>query len=714
MFKFRFWRVLHMQLVVNDLLLSKHDSNKLERIVWIDNENGWCYLININKPTFPYRLEANNIIQLLEIEEIEKVNKDPLCVLIQEADLTELELSKRDFAWRIIEYIYQPPDIFDIKSRSILIKSASDKFGVSRKTVRHYLKRFWARGMIKNALMPDYVKCGKKPVEERVYTKKTGRPTIYPSSFKRAVVNEEWKKIFRISIERHYFKLSKPSIKYAYQQMLKEYFSVQDKESAFKVLNMEKPVPSFDQFYYFYQKSYKPDYVIRKREGRRSFLQNHRAITGSATEDSTGIGMYACDGTIGDIYLVSSIDRTSVIGRPTIYLIVDIFSRCIVGLSVGIENMSGHSLRVALANTFENKREFCKRTLDMDINEEDWIAHYLPHSLLADRGSELISEELTSVVEDLNIKIQNTAPWRPELKGVCENYFNILQNNFLSPLLPGAVQKDFNKRGGKDYRKSAVLNLTEYTRILVRCIIYYNSHFLNDYPLTRRMIEEKIPPIPNEIFRWGLRKGTGQLRNASQNLIWNIYPKSKGLITAKGILFQGLYYTSSIAVKERWFSTARISGNWKIDIHFDPQNMSKIYIPLNRKDYEVCTLIDQYDMYHSAKIEEVIDLRRNKRQQEADYQEKELNSQIKLVQEIEEIVKKAKEETRIESINGHIHKNVKDIRGNRKEEQELLRKTKKLKDKIYVKESASSSLKQMKNIDLFRQKQKEGINYEDD
>lgn len=703
-----------MQLVVNDLLLSKHDSNKLERVVWIDNENGWCYLVNINKPTFPYRLEANDIIQLLEIGEIEKINEDPWYVLIQEAELTGSELNKRDFAWRIIEYVYQTPEVFETKRRSLLIKNASDRFGVSQKTVRHYLKRFWARGMIKNALLPDYVKCGKKPGEERVYTKKTGRPTVYPSSIKRAVVNDDWKRIFRISLERYYFQRSKPSMKYAYRQMLKEYFSVQDKESTFKVLNTEKPVPSFDQFYYFYQKSYKPDYVIRKREGRRSFLQNYRSITGSATEDSLGIGMYACDGTVGDIYLVSSIDRNRVIGRPIIYLTVDIFSRSIVGLSVGIENMSGHSLRVALANTLENKREFCKKTLDMDIGEEDWIAHYLPHSLLADRGSELISEELTSVVEDLNIKIQNTASYRPELKGVCENYFNILQNNFLSPLLPGAVQKDFNKRGGKDYRKSAVLNLTEYTQILVMCIIYYNSHFLNDYPLTRRMIEEKVPPIPNEIFNWGLRRGTGQLRTATQNLIRSIYPKSNGLITAKGILFQGLYYTSSTAVKERWFSTARISGNWKIDIHFDPQNMSKIYIPQNRKDYEVCSLIDQYAMYQSAKLEEVIDLRRDKRQQEADYQEKELNSQIKLAQEIEEIVKQAKEEAKIESIDGTIHKNVKDIRGNRKEEQDLLRKTKNPKNKIHAKECTPSSPKQVKNMDLFRQKQKEGLYDESD
>ncbi|MEH7114575.1 transposase family protein [Neobacillus niacini] len=705
-----------MQLVVNDLLAGKQEVDKTERVVWIDNENGWGYLVNINKPSFPYRLEINHIVQLLKTGELEKVTEDPWYLLVNEEDLTDAEIRKRDFAWNVIQDVYRVPEIFDPKRRSELIKQASIKFDISQKTIRSYLKQYWSRGIIsKNSLLPNYLNSGKKQAGERVYAKKTGRPPLHSSSIERTNVGEEWKTIFRIVLEKHYFKRSKPSLKYAYQQMIKDYFSINSKDSTSKMLNVDKPIPSLGQFYYFYRSHYKVDYVIRKREGKRTYLQNHRAITGSANEDSMGIGIFAVDGTVGDIYLVSSIDRTKVIGRPIIMLIIDIYSRLITGVGVGIESMSSNTLRISLANTFENKKEFCKRTLDMDIDEKDWMAHYLPHTLLADRGSELISDDLTDIVEDLNIKIQNTAPWRPELKGTCESYFQILQN-FLKPYLPGFVQKDFKKRGGQDYRKSAVLTLKEYFSILVECILYFNSRYMPDYPRSKGMIEESIPPIPNEIFKWGLAKGSGKLRTIPS--VVAVYPKSKALVTKKGILFKGIYYSCPTAVKEGWFSTARINGNWNIGIRYDPQIMNKIYIKKDRTDYEVCLLIEQYDLYRTASLEEVVELQRTNHQEEVDYEEKDLNASIKLAQKVEGIVKRAKEEAKLESMDGRISKNVKDIRQNRKEEQELLWFTdvRGKGKRSFQNEETYGPLndKQVKSLDIFRKKQKEGLDLEQD
>lgn len=704
-----------MQLVVNDLLQSKHDSDKLERVVWIDTQNQWCFLVNTNKPSFPYRLEVNDIKHQIENGELEKVHEDPWSINVTEDELLDTELKKRDRAWRIIESIYITPDIFLPKHRWKLIKSARDEFGVSEKTIYNYLKRFWSRGMTKNALLPDYYISSRYQVE-RQYTKKTGRPTIYSSSVKRSNVNKEWKKIFRVSLEKYYFIRSKPSLKYAYQQMLKEYFSIKNDETEYKVLNVDNPVPSFDQFYYWYRKWYKSDYAVHKREGRREFLQNHRAITGSATKDAMGIGMYAIDGTVGDIYLVSSLDRNKVIGRPLIYLTVDIFSRCIVSVYAGIENMSGDSLRLALANAFSNKKDFCRIKLDMDISEQDWPIHYLPHTLLSDRGSELISDELTSLVENLNIKIQNTGPYRPELKGVCERFFQTLQSH-IAPFLPGTVQKDHGQRAGQDYRKKAVLNLREYSQILVRCALYYNNgHYLSDYPLTKQMIEAGIPPIPIKLFEWGLRNGSGLLRSMTSNQIRsNVLPVSQATIDSKGISFKDLYYSCQTAVRERWFSTARTNGSWKIEVRYDPQDMSLIYLRKDRRNYEVCKLIEHYEMYQSARLEEIMDLKRNKRQQEADFQESEMNGQIKLAQEIEEIVTKAKEEAKIDA--GEGTKNIKDLRQNRKAEQELIRQKTATKSQMTNKEidsnTINSTTKKVKNIDLFRQKQKESLYHED-
>lgn len=691
--------MIEMQLAVN-MLLKSSESNSIERIVWLDDQ--YCYVVNVNEETFPYQLAMEEIIESLQNEAKVIVDHDPYATTVESDELTEAELSKREFAWAIIQAIYSVPAIFDSKLRAQLIKEVSEDFGVTKKTVRQYLKRFWARGMTKNSLLPDYTNCGKVVSREKSFDKKPGRPTVYDSAIKRAPVTEEWKKIFRGALEKHYFIQSKPSLKYAYQQMLKESFSKKEAHSGVKVLDLDNAIPSFDQFYYWYRKWYKVDYAVRKREGQREYLKNYRAIMGSATEDAKGIGVYAIDATIGDIYLVSTLDKNKVIGRPTIYLIVDIFSRAIVGVSVTLMNMSGESVRVALANCFDNKQTFCKRVLNMDIGKEDWPMHYIPHTILADRGSELISDSLTSLTENLNIKLSNIGPYRPELKGICESYFGILQQH-LAPFLPGAVQKDFNKRGGKDYRKLAVLNIQQYTQILVRCIIYYNHRYLKDYPLTQSMLEQHVLPIPVEIFKWGLSRGNGRLMQlSSEQIRSNVFPTANAMVTAKGICFNGLYYSSKQALKENWFSEARIKGSYQIAIQYDPQDMSCLYIRHDRRNYEVCHLVEHQSMYKNATLEEVRLLQSDRRQQYADFEQIELNHQIQLAQEIEAIVQQAKAED-----DSNLQKDIKGIRHNRKLEQELFTHSKS--EQNNQPPVAYITPIQKNKLSLFQAKQKEAL-----
>lgn len=691
--------MIEMQLAVN-MLLKSSESNSIERIVWLDDQ--YCYVVNVNEETFPYQLAMEEIIESLQNEAKVIVDHDPYATTVESDELTEAELSKREFAWAIIQAIYSVPAIFDSKLRAQLIKEVSEDFGVTKKTVRQYLKRYWARGMTKNSLLPDFMNCGKAMSQEKSFVKKPGRPIIYDSAIKRAPVTEEWKKIFRGALEKHYFIKTKPSLKYAYQQMLKESFSKKEAHSGVKVLDLDNAIPTFDQFYYWYRKWYKADYAVRKREGQREYLKNHRAIIGSATQDARGVGVYAIDSTIGDIYIVSTLDKNKVIGRPTIYLCTDLFSRAIVGVSVSLMNPSGESVRVALANCFDNKQAFCKRVLNMDIREEDWEMCYIPHTLLMDKGSELLSNDLTSLAERLNIRLSNVGAYRPELKGIAEGYFGILQQH-LAPFLPGAVQKDFNKRGGKDYRKLAVLNIQQYTQILVRCIIYYNHRYLKDYPLTKDMIEQSVLPIPAEIFKWGLSRGNGRLiQLSSEQIRSNVFPTGDATVTAKGIRFAGLYYSSKQALKENWFSQARIKGSYKIKIQYDPQDVSVIYIRHDRRNYEVCHLVEYQSMYKNATLEEVRLLQSERRQQHADFEQIELNHQIQLTQEIEAIVQQAKAED-----DSSLPKDIKGIRHNRKLEQELLINSKReLNDQPPV---ANITPIQKNKLSLFQAKQKEAL-----
>lgn len=54
--------------------------------------------------------------------------------------------------------------------------------------------------------------------------------------------------------------------------------------------------------------------------------------------------------TIGDVYLRSSIDPNWIIGRPIVYVIVDVFSTAVVGFYVCLTGPSWDTAQVAIFN----------------------------------------------------------------------------------------------------------------------------------------------------------------------------------------------------------------------------------------------------------------------------------------------------------------------------------------------------------------------------
>lgn len=76
------------------------------------------------------------------------------------------------------------------------------------------------------------------------------------------------------------------------------------------------------------------------------------------------------DSTRIDLYVVNGNNRSRVISkRPILYLVIDVFSRMVVGFYLGIENASWNSMRKALLNSMTSKVEFCK-LYDIEINEK--------------------------------------------------------------------------------------------------------------------------------------------------------------------------------------------------------------------------------------------------------------------------------------------------------------------------------------------------------
>ena len=361
------------------------------------------------------------------------------------------------------------------------------------------------------------------------------------------------------AIRTFYYSSKRLSLRAAYEMMLVEKFTKADG-------SLSADAPSWSGFqHYFYKHGYhkKPQKIIA-REGLSHYQRNYRQLHGSASDWRSQLGCYQMDATIADIYLVSRLDRSSVIGRPNIYLAVDTATQLIAGIYVGMEAGEG-AVMACLANAAENKVEFCAQ-YGIQIEPEQWPSRGVPDEIITDQGREFTGERMNEFCTRYGTELQVLPPFRPDRKGIVEKTFDLLQSRY-KPLLrgKGVIEPDAQERWATDYRTQAVLNLDEFTTIVVHCVIYLNSwRCLSDgkTPAQRWLQLEKklLEADPEEIYRIGLQRTTAKM-------------------TRRGIRFNNMYYSP--------LDEALLSVGDSCTIAYNTGDIRQIFAIINKK-YHPC------------------------------------------------------------------------------------------------------------------------------
>lgn len=661
-----------MAILVNTLLRSVNEPNKIERVVWLNSIEDACFIADLTRnsyPTFKHLSEINQELQngTYIIEET-----DPHLRILDDDLMSEAEKAAYERAWKVVQYITQNkhiPNVFIPTERAKLIRNASSDFSLSEAVIKKYLKRYFIRGMTKSAVMPDLYKCG-APGKRRSGTlgKKRGRPRINPSLYQEMNVSEQDKEYFRKALEKHYYQKNKPSLRWTYQQLIRERYTTGYKDEN-KALHIESKIPTFGQFRYWFEVWRDEKKEVSTRDGSKKYQQRYRPVLGTSNQNVVGPGSsFEIDATNADIYLVSSFDRKKIIGRPTIYLVCDTYSRLVVGLYIGLENPSWSGASMALLSAGESKVEYCQR-YGIEIHEEDWPSG-LPISVIGDRG-EVISDQVSYLIENLHINVKNTPSYRPDQKSIVEKMFDLIQSH-IRPHLPGAIQSDFQERGSVDYRLESSLTLEEYIKIVLKCIIYYNTeHYLSGYERNSLQIANGVAPIPLQLWDFGMKQETGLVRKVSPDILrLNLMPRGEASVTFRGIRFNGIFYSTERAINERWFVQARMNGSWKVDVSYDPRNLNLLYLRLNREDFEICSMLESQAKYDNKSLDEITFLNSEERHAQTKYEDNELQSRIKLATEIDSIVASAKSKSRAERSNESKASRLRGIRENREEEKQ--------------------------------------------
>ncbi|KIL08625.1 UNVERIFIED_ORG: transposase [Clostridium botulinum] len=649
-----------------------------ERIRIIELDENYVYIVNIDAVTsMPRKESVSKIAEEIECNKLIKI-KDPYIKIIEDKELSEVQLNKRNEDWQLIEKYWQlyKDDILNKSNRVKSFESICNESNNGMNKVKRLFSRFWQRGMNKNALIPDYDKSGGRGKEKKLNNIKTGKPRkadYLGNKIDGINITEDVKKQFAFAIDKYYRNNKKGSLKETYTLILKDFYSdsfIEENEIKYRVWD-DSRIPTYDQFYYWFKKKENIKKDIIFRESEKEFNLKHRQLLSNSTQETDGPGTrFQVDATIADVYLVSSLNRNRVIGRPVVYAIIDVFSRIVTGIYVGLEGPSWIGAMMALDNMIANKVEYCKE-YGIEISDEQWPCRHLPEIIIADRG-EFEGYNVENLINNLNVKIENTSPYRGDLKGIVERRFRTT-NEKIKHKTPGAIQKEYRKRGDRDYRLDATLTLEEFTKIYINIVLHNNSKIIDKYPMDKEMIADEITAVPINLWNWGIENRKGRLKTVDREVLrLNILPKGKASVSRAGIRFKGLYYSSDKAVKEQWFVNLKVRS---IEVVYDPRNMSKIYIPYNNGlDYDECYLIDASLQYKDCLLEEIIfneDL-------DSELKDKALRDQnqnnIDLEREIDRIVKQAKKE-KAKDINYNTSPNqkLKGIKNNRAIEKEINR-----------------------------------------
>ena len=593
----------------NDLLIN---NNSLIRLLNIVDDK--ILVIDCIKCTMPKIVNSNDLNNYTVCENnvfdaINILNKNNNITSKYKSNIDISELSPKDRKIAHNRYSMIVPILPHIalkSKRSEMINIMANINNISTQSIKHYLCKYLVYQNI-SVLAPE-------------------------TSFNENKLSVDEKNM-RWALNKYFYTTKKNSLNTAYVYLLKEKYC--DNKG-----NLLSEYPSFYQFRYFYRKHKKLQNYYISRNGLKDYQKNKRPLLGENIQEyAKNIGMGMLDATICDIYLID--DAGNIVGRPILTACIDAYSSMCMGYSLTWEG-GIYSLKNLMQNIISDKQELCNK-FGIHINNDIWNCNKLPGVFVTDRGTEYVSENFEQISE-LGITIVNLPSYRPELKGAVEKFFDLIQNSF-KPYLKGKgiIEPDFQERGAHDYRKDACLTMMDFEKVILKCIIHYNTkRILNNFPYSQDMLNQNIKPFANCIWNYNLNSiGTNLIDVSKELLTFTLYPRTKGVFSRYGLKVNKLRYKNNDY-------TEKYLKKEECTVAYNPNDTSTVWY-IENGNYIPFTLIEK--QYEGKKLDEIYAMQLNQKEIIASVEHETIQAKIDLAKSIELIAdKKITNDTNIKNI----------------------------------------------------------------
>lgn len=528
------------------------------------------------RQTVPYSVNYDRWIDILESGEAEKVVDPYINLPSAPTGLPPVAAMRLKDVIKVTTTVSQNPGLLHRRTTlSSEIASVAQKHDLSPRNVKRWIIEWLQAGRNPAAVVKRFIDAEPRQLRGvQVSGKKRGAAATKPELASAVPAHEIADNI--ATAYRCYIKSQGMPWKSAYYEMLIELYSVpagalgkeEDGELLLTPSLIQKyQPPSWHQF----------RYRCRRLEAaeKQNSTELPRGERGSATDNVPGPGFFEIDATHFQIQLVSRITKSALVGRPTVYLIVDIYSDVITGYGLTLENPSWAVAAHALYNAFSDKGPIFER-LGLPFVSDDWPCRQLPNMLRADRA-ELVSN-MGQQFPASGVRVEITPSMTPIAKGSVEGKHSETKHSHKSRFdLPGLFSK-YRKRREPDGKKRAALDLLEFERILVDIIVDLNRKAVKASRLPPEALQEG-GRVASRIgfYEWSLEARPGFTRTMGANFVYeHLLTTDVGTVTTGGIKFDGEVFNCDW-LGTNGYTVAALSNSFEIDISYNPLFAGEIF-----------------------------------------------------------------------------------------------------------------------------------------
>ncbi len=420
--------------------------------------------------------------------------------------------------------------IFDEKKRSDTLNKLCSGNQSMRMSLQRILSTWWKKGQSIGALIPEY---GKNVGVKHNCKIKAGRSS---QSTKDVVpLNDEIRNIFD-EVCRKYLLVGnkRVSLSDAHKHAMNIFLEHHPEKTI-------SQAPTFYQFKHYYYSHFNQLERTKGRNSKIHYEKDIRGLHGSVYDIARGPGhIVEIDSTPLDIFIVRESDRSKVIStRPTMYVVTDVYSGMILGVSASLEPAQYSSAADALYISMTDKRELCAK-YGIELKTGEWPCKGIPEIVIAD-NAELASEQIERFTSIYGVSISNSVSYRADQKSMVERSHSLIMDKIKEFITAYPTGMTLRKEGCIDNRDKAELTLTECNRMIILSALCANQR-----------IKEKLPedypaekdPVPLELWNFGISHGKSHLRieNNYEHLQLSLLKRLKVIFTKESIKAEGIHW----------------------------------------------------------------------------------------------------------------------------------------------------------------------------